>query len=184
MNTSCINAVLKGRQITHGKFCWEYAKINKKIEGEKWKKRIINDREIKISNMGRIKSNVGKILKGSNDKGYIRVSINDKKYFVHRLVGEAFLPNPDDLPTINHINEDKADNRAENLEWASLSHQQIHSLPNRMKHTDKGRVVSQWKGGKLIATYPTIAKAARESDCSDTSIQRALSEGVSVKGYK
>ena len=40
-----------------------------------------------------------------------------KNHYVHRLVGEAYLPNPSDLPQINHKNEDKTDNRIENLEW-------------------------------------------------------------------
>lgn len=66
----------------------------------------------------------GKVLKPRKDKdGYLVVDLykdgKRKNYFVHRLVAQAFIPNPDNLPCINHISEIKTDNRVENLEWCS-----------------------------------------------------------------
>lgn len=56
-----------------------------------------------------------------NDRGYMRVKINGKAYKVHRLVAEAFIPNPKNLPEIDHLNRDPQDNRCENLSWCSPS---------------------------------------------------------------
>lgn len=64
----------------------------------------------------------GKILIGSITKdGYarclIRVNGVGRSYFVHKLVADAFLSNPDNLPEVNHRDEDKINNRVDNLEW-------------------------------------------------------------------
>ena len=60
------------------------------------------------------------------DKGYLKVNLYNngvyKTKFVHRLVAETFLPNPDNLPQINHKNECKTDNSVNNLEWCSASY--------------------------------------------------------------
>ena len=59
----------------------------------------------------------------TDTKGYMKVHLckdgKPKNAFVHRLVAQAFIPNPDNLPQVNHINEDKSDNRVENLEWVT-----------------------------------------------------------------
>lgn len=86
-----------------------------------------------ISNLGNVKSlnynrtRKEKLLRFSKDKyGYLRVTISKegvKKYIqVHRLVCEAFLQNPFNLPQVNHRNEDKTDNRIENLEYCDAKY--------------------------------------------------------------
>lgn len=54
---------------------------------------------------------------------YLRVSINGKGYNVHRLVAEAFLPNPENKPTVDHWNRNTTDNRVSNLRWATYKEQ-------------------------------------------------------------
>lgn len=79
-----------------------------------------------VSNVGQIKSvKSGKILKpnSNNTGGYLQVALSKngkvKRFYVHRLVAEAFLPNEDELPEVDHINSDKTDNRVANLQWIS-----------------------------------------------------------------
>lgn len=89
-----------------------------------------------VSNFGRIRSyknsNHGKrsipiVIHGL--KGlYKTVPINGKTRYIHRLVAEAFIPNPNNLPVVNHINGNKYDNNVENLEWVTYSDNTQHAL--------------------------------------------------------
>src|SRR5437868_8895631 len=86
------------------------------------------------SNLGRIKNNkTEKILKGGMDGGYCRISIKDinkkiSNQSMHVLVAMTWIPNPENKPTVNHINKIRHDNRAENLEWLTMREQIKHSL--------------------------------------------------------
>lgn len=85
------------------------------------------DRKVKYKN-GKIVNYKGKELKLSmNERGYSTVGLNKNGIYkmmkVHRLVADAFLPNPDNLPQIHHLNHDTKDNRACNLKWVSKSEQ-------------------------------------------------------------
>jgi uncharacterized HNH endonuclease L245 len=101
---------------------------------EEWK--VIKDNpKYSISSIGRIKFNAtGYILKPHYDKdGYIDAALSVSKYKAiyrraHRLVAEAFIPNPNNYPVVNHINCVKDDNRVENLEWCTVKYNTIYSL--------------------------------------------------------
>ena len=63
--------------------------------------------------------------------GYIRVTLNGKKYLKHRIIAEQFIPNPDNLPQIDHINRNRADYRIENLRFVSNRTNQMNRSSTR-----------------------------------------------------
>lgn len=96
-----------------------------------------------VSNTGQIYSvRRNKIMHNNPNKirGYVLVSLSFngivKKMPVHRLVAEAFIPNPEKKPEVNHIDGNKANNNVENLEWATKSENILHA--KRILHR-KGR---------------------------------------------
>lgn len=81
-----------------------------------------------------LKSYKSRIMKVRQKNGYYTVSLykdfNSRDIRVHRLVGEAFIPNPENLPFINHIDENKLNNRVENLEWCTRQYNNNYGSRN------------------------------------------------------
>lgn len=101
------------------------------MQEEIWKDVNGFDKDYQISNFGnvRIKKSDGtfKQLKPTKfGKGYLHINLvkggKQKSFQIHRLVAEAFVPNPKKLPIINHKDENKSNNYANNLEWCTYSY--------------------------------------------------------------
>ena len=128
---------------------------------EQWKD-IIYEKDYQISNLGRIKSfkwGKERILKPSlSKKGYLNVILNRKNYLVHRLVAEAFLPNPDNLPCVNHKDEDKSNNIVNNLEWCDVKYNQNYGTRN----TRIGKSNTNGKLSKPVLQYTLDGQFVKE----------------------
>lgn len=74
------------------------------------------------------KGSLDRITKYNRKAGYYKTMVNKKKFRVHRLVAECFIPNPDNKPQVDHINRDRTDNRQENLRWVTNKENQENSI--------------------------------------------------------
>lgn len=106
------------------------------LSHEQWKDIDGYDGMYQVSDLGRVrsrKSGEWKVLDGSKDSsGYLQVGLYKGKkvklFLVHRLVAQAFIPNSDESKTqINHINEDKTENKVSNLEWCSAQYNSTYN---------------------------------------------------------
>lgn len=123
-----LNVIAKERGIDHSLLYAKFRKIKRvlpieSLPNELWITIFGLKGEYDTSNKGRVKSRVKffeKLLKLTNHSaGYKTVNIRNKNEFVHRLVAQVFISNPDNKPIVNHINGIKTDNRVENLEWCT-----------------------------------------------------------------
>ena len=148
----------------------------------------------------------GKILKASFQKsGYLFVTLSKegktKQYRVHRLVAQAFIPNPNGLPQVNHKDEDVTNNKVENLEWCTAKYnlnygnhnQNVAKTLKQHKYQkiaiENGRkastpVLKFTLDGKFLEKYSSQVEAAKNNNIRQGSVSNCCRGKVKqVKGY-
>ena len=151
-----------------------------------------------VSNYGRYKSFircnghpiVPRIMKVLySRKGYLTVHLFDKYLSCHRAVAQAFIPNPDNKPQINHIDLNKQNNKVNNLEWCTNKENQKHSWQNGSRNvqkmieaTSKKTIQYDLKMNK-IATFKSSSEASRITGISQTGISQCCRTNGTIRGY-
>lgn len=160
---------------------------------ERWRRVDALPTNYKVSSYGRVRKQLPdgsyKILYSvDNGKGYFAVSIGHQKQYLHRLVAMAYVPNPDNLPEIDHINDKRWDNRASNLRW--ITHQQ-----NLTKSSTKAKrrvfydslfipIEATDYNGNVVHRWPSIKAAAADLGLDDARVAKASLTGRRIMGMR
>lgn len=146
-----------------------------------------------VSNYGNVRSlyfSKVRLLSQFNVKGYLCVYLYDKnhtkkKWYVHRLVASAFLPNLDNLPEVNHKDENKSNNCVDNLEWCDKKYNNNYGNRNyyiSLNNVKKTKVDQYDLSGKYLKTYNSIREACTELNLRSSGISNCCAHRISNSG--
>lgn len=166
------------------------------MSNETWKDVAGHEKSYQISNLGRVRSKdrciiysnginrfyKGQILKkqvATNGYEIVDLSKNGKKkhHLVHRLVAQGFIPNPNNLPEVNHLDEDKTNNSVSNLHWCSVGfnrnfgsrnlkislNRNTSAIGEKVRKKLGKEVIQVSNNGKTINRFPSIRQAEKET---------------------
>lgn len=136
----------------------------------------------------------------TKNNGYVEVTLmrdgKMKTVLLHRVIAKAFIPNPDNLPWVNHKNGIKSDNRIENLEWCTVSQNTKHAFDNNLgnskinalKALEKYNALNSYnrivlsKDGKEYE-FKSTTEAGKFLNTTNNEITRAIRKQQRCKGY-
>lgn len=152
-------------------FKWEY-ETNQELQNEEWREippEFVNGNSgYFVSNKGRFRNGV--IIKegSSHASGYLYVSFKDKKYALHRLIAQTFIPNPENKSYVNHKDGNKENACLDNLEWSTPTENQLHAVEIGSKTC---RAVTQYDTQmNKLQEFPSAKAAAKALHITNTRV--------------
>ena len=143
---------------------------------EIWRDIVDYSGKYQVSNLGRIRR-VEILNEFTHYRGYKYVNLTKDKQtkhkYIHRLIAEAFIENPNNLETVNHINEVKDDNRISNLEWMSYFDNNHHGTVIQRRSITRGKKVLQYSlNGEFIKEWNSAREIERTLGYSNVGINQ------------
>lgn len=143
----------------------------------------------------------GQMLKQADSRGYKRVTLYDgsrskhRQIAVHRLVAEAFIPNPDNLPCINHKDENPYNNHVNNLEWCTYKYNSNYgtAIQRRVCHQDWENIAKKQSvpveqidpDGSIVRVWPSMIECERQTGMRCSGISRCCNGYLKTyRGFK
>ena len=159
-------------------------------EAEEWKDIEGWDGDYQISNLGRVKSfkktKSGQILANQNSRRYQEIELNDsgkrKTFRVHRLVASAFIDNPSNKPEVNHIDGNKGNNKAENLEWVTAEENNKHADRTGLQPRQGTPVLQKSLSGEPIRIFNSYSDAERATGVDGGNIRNVATRFIHQGG--
>ena len=164
----------------------------------------VSDNLVKLKILDRIWfiSNEGKYFNHSmqqlklvnNGRGYFvckiyrknKSEVVDKNIYIHKLVAQGFIPNPENKPQVNHIDGDKTNNKVGNLEWVTCKDNNIHKIKIGNHKIRKGSIIQQYDlEGNFIKEWESIKEIKEHFKCTHSLIYASISNKIrSALGFK
>lgn len=161
---------------------------------EEWRTIKGYEGKYEVSNLGRVRSLNYNNQKGNikvrpslpHKAGYRQIKLGNESKLIHRLVAEAFIPNPDNKPCVNHLDEDKTNNIVDNLEWLTKKENNNYGTKN-IRSSYKNKYISGNFKSVIYSSgveYFSVSEACRQLDLDPSNVVKIL-KGTrkSTRGY-
>lgn len=136
-----------------------------------------------------LNTRTNKLIKGdANNIGYHRITLYDngqkQRFFIHRLVATLFLPNPDNLPEVNHIDGNKDNNGVNNLEWCTRTYNEHAARRTGIKEYKPFEVIFENGARKIYEFAPQLASELSVTKRTILNYLQGKSQGYKNKGIQ
>ena len=139
-----------------------------------------------VSSHGRVRNGGGLVMRQQTSNGYHRIQIDRRQMLVHRLVAEAYIPNPEGNAEVNHIDGDKSNNRVSNLEWVTPSENVRKAYETGLRKKPSKRHMAKMLAASNVARrhpvvrsdgmrFESVGEAAAASGCGHSEVCGVLS---------